>query len=87
VGEEEVVAFEDVIAEDGGSYRCAKVRYRLVDQLERNGRNITVVTTGHSWISTEAGLVKERSTSKYYVNNTLVSEEARQLLLKSIKKG
>lgn len=87
VGEGEVVGFEDVMAEDGESYLCAKVRYRLVDQLMKDGTNITTVTTGHSWISTEAGLVKEESTSRYYVNNTFAGEERRELLLRSIKKG
>jgi len=87
VGEEEVVGFEDVTAEDGESYHCAKVGYRLVDQLMKDGTNITIVTTGHSWISTEAGLVKEESNSRYYVNDILAGEEKRELLLRSIKKG
>jgi len=86
-GEEEVVGFEDVMAEDGESYLCAKVRYRLVDQLMKDGTNITIVTTGHSWISTEAGLVKEEGTSRYYVDGVFAGEEKRELLLKSIKKG
>lgn len=87
VGEEEVVGFEDVTAEDGESYLCAKVRYRLVDQLMIDGTNITTVTTGHSWISTQAGLVKEESTRQYYVDGVFAGEEKRELLLKSIKKG
>jgi len=87
VGEEEVVGFEDVTAENGESYPCAKVRYRLVDQLMKDETNITIVTTGHSWISTEAGLVKEESTCQYYVNGVFAGEEKRELLLKSIRKG
>jgi hypothetical protein len=81
VGEEEVVGFEDVMAEDAESYRCAKVSYTLVDQFMQEGMNITIVAAGHSWISSEVGLVQEASTSQYFVNDILSGEEKRKTLL------
>jgi len=86
-GEEEVIDLEDVIIGEGESYLCAKVMYKLVDKFMNESKDITIITTGYSWISGEAGLVKEENVSKYYVNDTLVYEVKRELLLKSIKKG
>jgi hypothetical protein len=85
-GEEEVVDLENVIIGEGESYLCAKVMYKLIDKFMNKGKDITIITTGYSWTSTEAGLVKEENISKYYVNDTLVYEVKRELLLKSIKK-
>ena len=86
-GEEEVVGFEDVVTLDGWRHDCAKVRYSLVEQLMRDGVNITAVVTGQYWISAEAGSVKEESISQYYVDGIFVTEEKRELLLTSIERG
>jgi len=82
-----VVEFQVVEAGDGESYLCAKVREIQRDQLMRGGSNITSVSTGYWWISSEVGLVKGESETGYYVNGTLAKEETRSLLLKSIRKG
>ena len=79
--------FEDVEAGDGESYLCAKVREIQRDHLMRDETNITAVTTGYSWISSEAGVVKEESETRYYVDDVLAKEETRRLLLTSIQKG
>ena len=82
-----VEEFQTVEAGDGESYLCAKVRLIERDQLLMDGRNITAVTTGSSWTSSEAGLVKEEIVTSYYVDGVLAEEETRKLLLTSIKKG
>ena len=74
-------------AENGERYFCAKVKYRVEDEITRDGTKITIASMGHSWISSDAGVVKEESFTRTYVNNTLVKEETRKLLLKFIEKG
>ena len=86
-GEERVEGFENVKAENGEEYFCAKVRIMETDQLVISGMNMTVVTTGHYWISSEAGMVKYETVAQYYVDGSLAKEESRRLLLKSIVKG
>lgn len=85
--QEQVEAFENVEAGNGETYFCAKVMYKHIDRLEENETSITYIITGHSWISSEVGLVKQESTYKYYENYLLVEEEIKQLLLESIEKG
>jgi len=87
VGEEEVMGFDEVEAGDGESYFCAKVRYRVEDEITRDGTKITITSTGHSWVSADAGVVKEEDITRTYVDDNLVGEETRKLLLKSIEKG
>lgn len=84
---EYVVGFEDVEAGDGETYICAKVRVVEQDQIDLDGNNRTWATTGYSWISSEAGLVKDESETRHYVDGLLAMEETRKLLLTSIKKG
>jgi|GEM_PF-158140 len=86
-GYEWVEGFEEVKALDGKNYFCAKVGYRLRDQLLRNSQNITIFTEGSYWISSEAGTVREIEKTMYYVNGVLAGLEERELLLKSIEKG
>ncbi len=86
-GEEEVVGFEEVKLEEGVSYFCAKVKYTLEDVVTRNETRISVVSTGHSWVSSDAGVVKEESFTQTLVDSILVEEETRKLLLRSFKKA
>jgi len=86
-GNEAVVDFKKVEAGDGERYLCAKVKLQERDELRKGESNITAVTTGHSWISKEAGLVKGEMVTRYYVDGVLVDEETRSLLLTSIQKG
>ena len=85
-GNGRVSGFEEVEAGDGESYLCAEVRLEERDELARDGQNITMVTTGFSWVSSEAGLIKEETTTSYYVDGLLAIEETRKLMLTSIQK-
>ena len=85
-GEEEVKGFEDIMAGDN-RYFCAKVEYKSVEYLLIDGRNMTMITTGYYWISSEAGTVKQETTTSYYVDGILTSRETRTLILRSIRKG
>ena len=85
-GEEEVEGLEDVVAGDGESYFCAVVTYKYVEQLLVEGSNMTMVTTGRYWISSDAGTVKEEAVTDYYVDDAFAGRERRTLLLKSIRK-
>ncbi|MEM2921874.1 MAG: hypothetical protein QXF26_06115, partial [Candidatus Bathyarchaeia archaeon] len=60
--------------------------YTYTDSLEREGFSVTIVSRGVDWISSEAGLVKEEETTKYYIDGILASIEIRSIILKSIKK-
>jgi len=87
VGEEEVEGFEDVLAGDNNRYFCARVRYTSVDHLIVDGGNMTIISKGYYWISSDVGTVKQELTIDYYSNYLLMNREKRTLLLKSIKKG
>ena len=86
LGNEEVEGFEYVRAENGEEYFCARIGITETDQLIIDGMNMTIVTTGHYWISTEAGTVKQEIVSRYYIDGSFAKKESRKLLLKSIKK-
>lgn len=86
-GVEKVVGFENIRAEDGTVYFCAKVEYRETDQFTLGGRDIAAVSEGYSWISSEAGLVKDECTTRYYEDGTLVMTEHRTLTLRSMRRG
>jgi len=86
VSEERVVGFSKVETLDGRSYTCAEIEYTYTDSLEREGFSVTIVSRGVDWVSSEAGLVKEEETTKYYIDGILASTEIRSIILKSIKK-
>ena len=87
VGEEEVEGFENVLAGDDNWYFCARVKYTSVKHLAIDGRNMTMMTTGRYWISSDVGTVKQETTIDYYVNGIFTMREKRTLLLMSIRKG
>jgi len=84
---EEVDGFEDIEAGNGEKYRCARVRFTEVEQLALNGSNMTVITEGSYWVSSDAGTVKQDSTARYYLGGVLGETVRRTLLLESIRKG
>jgi len=86
-GEEDVEGFEDIVAGDNKRYFSARVMVWEVEQLVVNGTNMTMITTGRYWFSSEAGTVKQEATTKYYMNSLFTGEERRTLLLESIRKG
>ena len=87
VGDEEVEGFVDVVAGNDKRYFCARVRYTSVEYLTIDGRNMTIMTTGRYWISSDAGTVKQETITDYYVDGMLTRRERRTLLLRSIRKG
>ncbi|MFB0503977.1 MAG: S49 family peptidase [Candidatus Bathyarchaeia archaeon] len=86
VAEEQVEGFEDVEAENGERYFCARVRFILQEELTMAGSNMTLVTTGRYWVSSDAGTVKQEETTQYYAEGLLYREVTRTLLLSNIKK-
>jgi len=86
VAEEEVECFEDVEAENGERYFCARVRFSVEEELTMAGGNMTLVTTGRYWVSSDADTVKQEETTQYWVEGILASEVTRTLLLNNIQK-
>jgi len=86
VAEEEVEGFEDVEAENGERYFCARVSFTVEEELTMAGSNMTLVTTGRYWVSSDADLVKHEETTQYFVEGILASEVTRTLLLSNIQK-
>lgn len=87
VEEEEVLGFEDVKAGDGKSYFCVKVRYDAMDEILRDDTKIRFTSTGYWWASSDAGLVKDERATKTYVDDKLIGEETRKLILRTFSKG
>ena len=87
IGEEKVEGFENIMAGDNNRYFCARVRCVNVEHLKIDGENMTLMTMGRYWISSDVGVVKQETTTDYYVNGILANREKRTLLLKSIQKG
>ena len=86
-GEEEVEGFENVSAENDETYFCARVKYNEVDQLVMDGGNMTMITVGRYWVSSDAGIVRQEAITRYYMDGVLTQEVTRRLLLKAIRKG
>jgi hypothetical protein len=86
VSREEVSRFDYLEAGNGETYRCAEVKYSIEDEITRENSKITIVITGSSWISHEAGTIKEESRIKTYVDGLIVDEETRKMVLVSIQK-
>lgn len=87
VSRDEVTGFDDVEAGNEKKYRCAEIKYSIEDEITRESSKITIIITGRSWISQEVGTVKEDSTIQTYVDGIFVSEENREMILKSIQRG
>jgi len=87
VGEEMVEGFEEMVAGDSNTYFCARVTYREVEHLAYREENMTMITTGRYWISSDAGTVKQEAATDFYVDGMFTGRETRALLLKSIRKG
>ncbi len=85
-GKEAVESFEIITAENDEEYLCAKIRFVITDSLIINDRNMTTITDGYYWISSDAGTVKEEATIRYYINGSLVMRQERTLILMSIEK-
>jgi len=85
VGQEEVTGFEEVEAGNGKSYFCAKVTYKVGEEITRNETKINILSAGQLWISSDAGVVMEESFTRTLIDETLVNEETRKLLLMSVR--
>jgi len=86
-GKEEVVDFQVVKAGDGENYLCAKVSLQEKEWIMRGENNLTAVTTGYSWGSSEAGHVKSELVIRYYMDDIFMDEETKRMMLTSIQKG
>jgi len=85
--EEEVVDFEEIRMEAEIKYFCAKVKYTMIDEITQKDTIITITSTGHYWVSSEVGDVKDESDTITYINGLQYRIERRKLLLKEIRKG
>ena len=83
---DEVTGFENVMAINEETYFCAVVAYREKKQLMIDGSNMTFITTGRYWISSDAGTVKQQLMTDCYVDEKYTQRRTRMLLLKSIQK-
>jgi ClpP class serine protease len=86
-GEEKVIGFENIRAENGETYLCAKIQVDIRDEIERSDAIIETISTGTTWLSTEAGLIKETITIETYVNDFPVARDRREMILSSIELG
>jgi protease-4 len=86
-GEGVVEGFRSVEAGDGKSYFTAEVKMMERDEIMMEGTNMTIITEGTVWISSEVGMVKGEYMAKYYVEGILTGEESRRQILVSIKMG
>ncbi|MBS7613674.1 hypothetical protein KEJ48_05470, partial [Candidatus Bathyarchaeota archaeon] len=79
--------FQYVEAKNGKTYFCAKIHYTVIDEFKIGESYMSMVSEGFTWVSQEAGEVKEEYTTIYYVNGSPLSESHVTLILKSIQKG
>ncbi len=79
--------FQYVEAKNGRTYFCAKIHYTIIDGFKIGESYVSIVSKGFTWVSREAGEVKEEYTTIYYVNGSPLSESHVTLILKSIQKG
>ncbi len=86
-GKEKVVSFQVVKAGDGESYQCAKVSLEEKEWIMRGENNLTAVTTGYSWTSSETGVVQLELVIRYYMDDIFMYEENRRMMLTSFQKG
>jgi YD repeat-containing protein len=86
-GEEWVVDFERVEAEDGKRYLCAEVRFEVRCEIYVDGGTWTYTYEGSSWLSSEVGLVKEEGIERLYIDGELFKEKSRRMILRSVKMG
>ncbi|MBS7654120.1 S49 family peptidase [Candidatus Bathyarchaeota archaeon] len=86
IEENHVKTFENIVAEDGNTYFCAKIEYNreeitLVDEVL-----MKVNVTGNYWIASEAGTVKQEFLIRYYMDDVFVGLERDVMILISIRK-
>ena len=83
----QIGSFEYVEAVNGEKYWCAKIFISETDELDRVDDLFIAESSQFLWVSSEAGLVKAEIDTSYYVDETLVLEEKRSLILQSIDLG
>jgi len=86
IEENYVKNFENIIAEDGKTYFCAKIEYSRKELIFIDENVIKININGNYWISSEAGTVKQDFLNQYYINGSLVGLERYIIILVSIKK-
>ncbi|MCS7366402.1 MAG: S49 family peptidase [archaeon YNP-WB-062] len=86
IEENYVRGFENITAEDGRTYFCAKIEYNREETIFINKNVMKIHLTGNYWISSEVDVVKEDFLIRYYMNNSLIGLERDVIILVSIKK-
>ena len=81
-----VDSFEEVLAGDSNKYVCAKVLITEQEVLNRFSDTLKIYVTQYIWMSQEAGLVKAETSTMYYVDDALASEDSSTMMMTSIEK-
>jgi protease-4 len=79
-----VVDFEEVETTSGDRYFCAKLYITESEDFSRPTGNMTISSIEYIWMSQEIGFVKGSTELKFYVDDELVKEESRDILLVSV---
>jgi len=82
-----VKGFEKITAGDGKTYFCAKVEYTRHEVLRIREGVAKTITSGHYWVSSNAGIVKQEFLIQHFVNDTLTGVEGDVAILILIKMG
>jgi len=82
-----VKGFEKVTAGDGKTYFCAKVECTRHEILRIREGVAKTITSGHYWVSSEVGIVKQEFLIQHFANDTLTSVEGDVAILLLIKMG
>ncbi|MEM1517224.1 MAG: hypothetical protein QXW88_06845, partial [Thermofilum sp.] len=85
-GREVVESFENVTALDGRTYFCASIRLELVERFSSGGITVVTITRGYYWVSADAGLVKQSTTTKRSYDSETAGFMTREITLKELRK-
>ncbi|MEM4688669.1 MAG: S49 family peptidase [Thermofilaceae archaeon] len=85
-GRETVEGFESVKALDGRTYFCARVSIELTERLTSGGVTVITTTRGYYWLSSEAGTVKQSTTTSRSYSGYEAGTSSRELILKELRR-
>jgi len=80
-----VEKLENIETSNGKTYFSAKINCKIIDRFKINDRELAIVAEGSSWISSEAGQIKEEYSIYYYTDGALTGQLKVKTLLKSIQ--
>ncbi|MEM1810958.1 MAG: hypothetical protein QW324_08845, partial [Thermofilaceae archaeon] len=85
-GREAVEGFESVKALDGRTYFCARVSIELTERLTSGSATVITTTRGYYWLSSEAGTVKQSTTTSRSYSGYEAGTSSRELILKELRR-